>query len=256
MRIFSSFLVIALSVLLMAGCTGKSQGKKDSISGIDTVSVPDTGYTGIKQYFSNQRLLKEITFENGVRHGLMKTYYQGGQLYQTFWYENGLREDSAVWYYLEGQPFRTTPFKNDTIDGLQKQYYRTGKIKAIIGYKKGLRTTRLEEYDKLGRLFKDYPEIVTNIKDEYDTKGIYTIDLEISDKTEKVKFYRGEFTDGRFDTTQCKPLETINGKASLLLKKAGTAQQDYTGVIAEVITLHGNRNLIYKKIDLPHSDLN
>ncbi len=256
MRIFSSCFVIVLSVLIMAGCAGKGQRKKDSISDIDTVSVPDTGYTGIKQYMNRGRLLKEITFKNGIRHGLMKTYYQGGQLYQTFWYENGLREDSAVWYYLEGQPFRTTPFKNDTIDGLQKQYYRTGKIKAIIGYKKGLRTPLLEEYDKLGRIYKDYPEIVTNIKDEYGTKGIYTIDLEMSDKPEKVKFYQGEFTDGRFDTTKCKLLETINGKASLQLKKSGTAQQDYTGVIAEIITLHGNRNLIYKKIDLPYNDLN
>jgi len=256
MRIISSCFVIVLSVLIMAGCTGKSQRKKDSISGIDTVSVPDTGYTGIKQYMNSGRLLKEITFENGVRHGLMKTYYQSGQLYQTFWYENGLREDSAVWYYLEGQPFRTTPFKNDTVDGIQKQYYRTGKIKARIGYKNGLRTTLLEEYDQLGRLYTDYPEIITNIKDEYSTKGIFTIDLEMSDKTEKVKFYQGEFTDGRFDTTYCKRLETINGKASLQLKKAETAKQDYTGVIAEAITPYGNRNLIYKKIDLPYNDLN
>ncbi len=256
MKILSYCLGIILSVLITAGCTGKGQKKKDLSSEIDTVSVPDTGYTGIKQYMSSGRLLKEITFKNGVRDGLMKTYYQSGKLYQTFWYENGLREDSAVWYYVEGQPFRTTPFKNDTIDGLQKQYYRTGDIKAIIGYEKGLRTPLLEEYDKKGRLYKDYPEIVTNINDEYSTKGIYTIDLEMSDNTEKVKFYKGEFTDGRFDTTQCKPIETIEGKASIQLEKAGSSGKDYIGIIAEVITVYGNRNLMYKKIDLPYNDLN
>ena len=186
----------------------------------------------------------------------MKTYYQTGQLYQTFWYENGLREDSAVWYYVEGQPFRTTPFKHDTIDGLQKHYYRVGDIKAIIGYKKGLRTPLLEEYDKKGRLYKNYAEIVTNINDEYSTKGIYTINLEMSDNTEKVKFYEGEFTDGRFDTTQCKPIETKEGRASIQLEKTESSGKDYIGIIAEVITLYGNRNLIYKKIDLPYNDLN
>ncbi len=256
MKILPSSLIIIISIIIISGCTGKSQRKRDLASEVDTVTVPDTGYTGIKQYFSNQHLLKEITFENGVRHGLMKTYYQGGQLYQTFWYENGLREDSAAWYYLEGQVFRTTPYKHDTIDGIQKQYYRTGKIKAKIGYNKGLRTPLLEEYDQNGRLFKDYPEIVTDITDEYSTKGTYRIGLEMSDKTEKVKFCQGEFANGRFDTTQIKRLETVNGKASLELRKTGESKKAYTGIIAEIVTLFGNRHLIYKKIDLPYNDLN
>jgi len=239
MRTLLSSLVILLSALIMAGCGGKTGKGKGSVSEADNVSVPDTGYTGIKQYFNKGSLLKEITFENSIRNGLMKTYYQTGQLYQIFWYEKGLREDSAVWYYLEGQPFRTTPYVHDTIHGIQKQYYRTGKIKARIGYKKGLRTTLFEEYDMNERLFTDYPEIVTDIKDEYN----------------KVKFYNGEFTDGRFDTTRCNMLETVNGKASLVLRKSGTPQKGYTGVIAEIVTPFGNRNLIYKKVDMPYNDL-
>jgi len=256
MKLISSSLIIILAMIIMAGCAGKSQGKKDSVSAGDAVTVPDTGYTGIKQYFSNQRILKEITFENGIRHGLMKTYYQGGQLYQTFWYENGLREDSSAWYYLEGQIFRTTPYKRDTVDGIQRQYYRTGKIKARIRYSKGLRTPLLEEYDKNGRLIGGYPEIITDIRDDYNSKGLYTIGLEMSDKTEKVKFYRGEFTDGRFDTTLIKKLETIKGRSSLELKKTGISKPEYVDVIAEIITQFGNRHLIYKKIDLPYNDLN
>ena len=101
-----------------AGKTGKNENKQP------VSTVPDTGFTGIKQYRSNQYLIKEVTFKNGVREGLMKTFYMGGQVYQTFWYENGLREDSSCYYYLEGQLFRTTPYRHDTIDGIQKQYYR------------------------------------------------------------------------------------------------------------------------------------
>jgi hypothetical protein len=251
---FSVLLLVVLVIL--AGCSGKGSAGKGGAADADTVSVPDTGYTGIKQYFSNERLLKEVTFSNGVRDGLMKTYYPGGQLYQTFWYENGFREDSAVWYFLEGQAFRTTPYKTDTVDGIQKQYYRTGKLRAKIGFSKGLRTPFLEEYDLSGKVIRTYPEIVTEIIDEYASKGSYRIGLSMSDKTTKVKFYRGDFTDGRFDTTLIRKLDVANGKASLILKKSDSAKPAYVGVIAEIVTQFGNRHLIYRKIELPYGDLN
>ncbi|OFY46825.1 MAG: hypothetical protein A2Z69_03555 [Bacteroidetes bacterium RBG_13_44_24] len=255
MKSFTAPFFFLAAMIIVSGCTGKGSAKKDSSAEIEAVTVPDTGYTGIKQYFSNYRMLKEVTFRNGVREGLTKTYYQGGQLYQTFWYENGLREDSSAWYYLEGQVFRTTPYKHDTIDGIQRQYYRTGKLRAKIEYSKGLRTPFLEEYNQNGKLIGDYPEIVTEIRDEYSTKGLYRIRLSMSDKTTKVRFYQGEFTDGRFDTSLIKKLDVVNGISSLDLKKTETAKPAYTGVIAEIVTQSGNRNLIYKKIDLPYNDL-
>lgn len=253
---FSAPLIILSGMILFTGCTGKGSARKDSSSEIDTVSAADTGYTGIKQYFSNDRLLKEVTFRNGVRDGLMKTFYPGGQLYQTFWYENGMREDSSVWYYLEGQVFRTTPYIRDTVNGIQKQFYRTGKLRAKIGFSNGLRTPLLEEYDLNSRLIKDYPEIVTEMNDEYNSKGMVRIGLSMSDKTAKVKFYRGEFTDGRFDTAAVRILNAANGRATITLKKTVTPGPGYVGVIAEIVTKFGNRRLIYRKIELPYSDLN
>ena len=153
---------------------------------------------------SGQRLVKEVTFKNGVKEGLMKSFYQNGKLRQTFWYENGLREDSAKWYYEEGQLFRSTPYKNDTIDGIQKQYYRNGRLKAKLGYKKGLRTQNLEEFTTEGKLVGGYPALVVNVRDEYKTKGVYRISLELSDKSTKGKFYRGDLSNGVFDTAHCK----------------------------------------------------
>jgi hypothetical protein len=249
------FLLLALMIII-AGCSGKGSAKKNSAAVSDTVSVPDTGYTGIKQYFSNDRLLKEVTFDNGVREGLIKTYYQTGQLYQTFWYEKGFREDSSVWYYQEGQVFRTTPYKHDTVDGIQKQYYRTGKLRAKIGYSKGLRTPFLEEFDMNGKVNSVYPDIVAETRDDYSTKGLYRINLSMSDKATKVKFYRGELTDGRFDTTLLRKLEVVKGTSSINLKKTGSAGKGYVGVIAEIVTSFGNRHLICRKIDLPYNDLN
>ncbi len=255
MKTFTISFAIILT-LILTGCTGKVSSKKgDARTENDTVQVPDTGYTGIKQYMSGQNLVKEVTFKNGVRQGLMKSFYQGGQLYQTFWYENGVREDSGRYYYVEGQLFRTTPYKHDTIDGIQIQYYRTGEVKARIGFSKGLRTPYLEEYSRDGKLVKGYPEIVVRVTDEYTSRGQYRIGLELSDNKTKFDFYRGEFIENRFDTAVCKPVKIINGKGSLDLKKSGSAGQNYVGVIASILTPFGNRNLVYKKIDLPYNDL-
>lgn len=251
------FPILILIVLILAsGCTGKAPGKKDLKSEIDSTTVPDTGYTGIRNYMSGQYKVMEVTFKNGVRDGLLKSYYLTGELRHTFWYKNGLREDSSQYFYLEGQVFRTTPYVHDTIDGIQKQYYRTGKIKAKIGYRKGLRTDLFEEYTPDGRLLKEYPEIVVNINDEYKAKGAFRIGLELTDKSSKVKFYRGDFIEGRFDSTMCKTIKVTNGRGMLELRKTGSTKPEYVGVVASVLTPFGNRKLVWKKIKLPYNDLN
>ena len=251
--LFVPVAVIAL-LLHIAGCTGKGGEKKDH-SLNDTISVPDTGYTGIKQYMSGDRIIKEVTFENGVRQGVMKSFYLDGRVRQTFWYENGLREDSAKWYYEDGKVFRSTPYKNDTIDGIQKQYYKNGRLKANMEYKKGYRTLLFEEYTPAGKLVGGYPELVVNIHDEYKTSGTYRISLSRSDKSPKVRFYRGDLTNDVYDTTKVTNIKTVNGVGNLTLKKSGSKQPDQVGVIAEILTNFGNNLLVYKKIDLPYNDL-
>jgi hypothetical protein len=250
-----SFLLI-ICVLLLAGCTGRKSEKKAEGNNPDTTAVSDTGYTGITQYFSKDKLVKEVTFRNGVREGLMKSFYLGGQLYQTFWYENGFKEDSARWYYLEGQLFRTTPYKHDTVDGIQKQFYRNGRLKAKIGYSKGMRTRFFEEYTSDGKLVGSYPEVTTTIQDGYKKNGSYVINLGLTDVNTAVKFFRGNFTDERFDTIQCKSIKPVNNKTSIYLKKTGKPGPDHIDVIAAITTMFGNKYLVYKKIELPYNDLN
>ena len=79
MKILSGSLRLIFLLLLFAGCSGKGTVKNDQQSMNDTVTVADTGYTGIKQYMSGQNMVKEVTFKNGVREGLMKSFYQDGQ---------------------------------------------------------------------------------------------------------------------------------------------------------------------------------
>jgi hypothetical protein len=248
-------IIIILFLLFISGCTGRGNQKTDSQTAIDTTSVPDTGYTGIKQYMSGKYIVKEVTFKNGVRDGLMKSFYQDGRVRQTFWYKNGLREDSAKWYYLEGQVFRATPYKNDTVDGTQKQYYRNGRIKARLTYVKGLRIPLLEEFTPEGKLVGGYPEMNVTIKDDYKTRGIYRITLARSDKSKLAKFYKGEFSNGVFDSAHCKIITSINGIGQLNLRKEGSPQSDYVGIIGDFTTNFGNSFLVFKKIELPYNDL-
>jgi hypothetical protein len=249
-------LIIIVSLFIHSGCNGKRNSAKDSGPENDTITVADTGFTGISKYMNGARLYQEVTFKNGVRQGLMKTFYESGKVRLTFWYENGLRQDSSRWYYEEGQLFRTTPFKNDTVDGIQKQYYRTGRLKAKIGYSKGLRTPFIEEYTQEGKIIGGYSEPVVNTFDNYNTKGVYRITLQLSDKSPKVRFYRGDLSGGVFDTAHCQIIKTVNGIGNLDLRKKSSPTGNSVGVIAEILTNFGNNRLVYKKIDLPYSDLN
>jgi len=255
MKIFTGSLFLILFISLFTGCNRKGPAKKESQVVSDSITVPDTGYTGIKQYMSGKTLVKEVTFKNGVREGLMKSFYQTGEVRQTFLYRNGLREDSSIWFYQEGQPFRSTPYKRDTIDGIQKQYYRTGRLKAKLGYSKGMRTIFFEEYTPEGKLVGGYPALIINVKDDYKIKGIYKISLELSDKSTSVRYYRGDLSNGIFDTAHCKILKTIKGISSLDLKKTGSPKLSYLNVVAEILTNFGNNYLVYKKIELPYPDL-
>jgi hypothetical protein len=255
MKIFYSSMLFIMTLAFLPGCNGKKAPKKEADAVIDTVTVSDTGYTGIKQYMSGKYLIKEVTFKNGIREGLMKSFYMTGEVRHTFLYKNGLREDSSIWFFQEGQKFCVTPFKKDTVDGIQKQYYSTGQLKAKLGYSRGLRTTFFQEFTPEGKLVGGYPSMVVKVTDNYKTQGIYKIGLELSDKSPKVRFWRGDYSNGLFDTVHCEKLKTIKGTATLNLKKTTAPGPGYIGVIAEILTNFGNNFLVYKKIDLPYKDL-
>ncbi|HEX2920298.1 MAG TPA: hypothetical protein VHO50_03940 [Bacteroidales bacterium] len=252
MKILSiAFLV---SILILGGCKGLTS-PKDSANETDTITVADTGFTGITKYSDGAMIRSEVTFKNGVKNGLTKTYYQSGKLQRTFWFVDGLRQDSSCWYYEEGQLFRTTRYINDTIHGIQKQYYRTGELKAEMEYQKGYRTLYFKEYLKNGKLVKDYPELIVKTEDKYNSNGTFRILLEMSDSKANVNYFRGDFINGAYDTTRVNKIEKNTNKCFLELKKTTSEGSSQVGIIAEVLTDFGNRLLIYRKIDLPYSDL-
>jgi antitoxin component YwqK of YwqJK toxin-antitoxin module len=258
MKTIPAYVLIVIFFFSGSGCLNKRTPKTPDQNQTDTLaaSKSDTGYTGIKQYFSKSYLVKEVTFKNGIRQGLMKTYYLNGKLYQTFWYENGMREDTAKRYFEDGKIYRVTPYKRDTMDGTQIQYYKNGKVRARLNFVAGSRTPFLEEFLQNGSKVSGYPEIVINIQDDYGRNGTYKISLELNKKDVKVSFYSGEYIDGLFMPKKYIKLNTTDYKGYLGLKKTGKTGKSYVGIIAEISTELGNKYLTYKKIDLPYNDLN
>jgi antitoxin component YwqK of YwqJK toxin-antitoxin module len=257
MKTNASILIFLILLSFFAGCLNKGPKNisSDNENIDDTITVPDTGFTGIKQSFSGNRLVKEVTYKNSIRQGLMKTYYADGLLYQTFWYENGLRQDTAKWYFEDGRVFRKTPFKDDSAHGIQIQYYKTGVVRAKLSFVNGVRTPYLEEFTSDGKKFTGYPDLVIRTKDDYDQNGTYKIFLELTNKTIKATYYRGEYIDGLYYPKKYVKLNNSETTGYLELKKSGSSGNNYVGIIAEISTQIGNKYLVYKKIDLPHNDL-
>jgi hypothetical protein len=250
------FLLIIVTMFVAGtGCLNKGTSKAEALNNADTSTVADTGFTGISKQYSKTVLAREVTYKNGVMNGLMKTYLQNGQLYQTFWYRNGLREDTAKWYYENGKVFRATPFKNDSMNGIQTQYYRSGRVRAKMNFVNGLRTPYLEEFLSDGKKVTSYPDLIVKISDEYSKNGTFKISLELTDKTVKASYYRGEYIDDLFVPKKYLKLNSSETTGYLELKKTGTPKDNYVGIIAEISTPLGNKYLVYKKIDLPYNDL-
>jgi hypothetical protein len=247
--------VLFVILLISANCTGKGPARNKETADADTVSVPDTGFTGIKQFFSKNTLTFEATFKNGVRNGLMKTYYPDGKLRQTFWYENGMREDTAIWFYEDGKIFRKTAFRRDSMNGFQIQYYKSGKVKAKLEYENGLRKPYLEEFSMDGKKVTDYPAVIIKTEDNYIRNGSYTISVELSKKNIKASFYQGDYIDGLFVPKKLKKINSSESTGFIKLQKSGNPGQNYVGIISEISTVMGNKLLVYNKVELPYNDL-
>lgn len=250
-------LFIFLLILPNWGCQNKTKRNTASQleNPLDTSTVADTGFTGIRRYFSKGTLVKEVTLKNGVRQGLMKTYFPGGQLNQTFWYENGSRQDTARSYYIDGKLFRSTPFKDDSAYGIQTQYYKSGAVMAKLNFVNGLRTPYLEEFESNGKKITGYPDLVIITKDEYAQNGVFKISVELTKKDTKANFYRGEYINGLFNPNKCTKINNSETTGYIALRKSANQGNNFVGVIAAILTPGGNRYLVYKKIDLPYNDL-
>lgn len=244
---------LALMILAAFSCTG---GAPSDGGGRKEKQAADTGYTGMRNYMRNGVKVREVHYTNGVREGLTRTFYRGGVTEQEIMYSGDSRNGVAKWFYPDGKLFRVTPYENDTINGAQIQYYKNGKVKARINYINGIRSPHLEEYAMSGAKVTDYPEATYRVIDLYREKGIYKIFIEMSDLSENVNYYRGDYVNGLVDLSVCKPLLQTATTGYLDMKKTQGASADSVTVIAAYLTAYGNRLYYRIAVPLPYKDLN
>ena len=246
--------LIWAAVILVIAAAGQSCGSSNDN---ETDREEKAGNESqLKKYFHEGRLVKEITFKDGIRNGICRNYYDDGRLKRTIWYEKGLKEDTAKWYYPEGKVYRASPYKNDKLHGTQIKYYKTGRIQAAIPYKNGLRTPGLKEYLPDGREVENYPSIEYKLKDMTKTDdGTFKVFTQLSNKSVNVRFYRGSLQNGLFDPDKHKDITTSSGMGFTQLSPDMEKGKGYIDIIAVYSTRFRNKMIITKRISLPYNNL-
>lgn len=248
----NNILAYALIMLLIAVSCQERGSRKEAGAGRDRGSDS----VQVKKYYSEGRLVKEVTFKNDVRNGISRNYYDDGRLKRTIWYENGLKEDTAKWYYREGMVYRATPYRKDKIHGTQIKYYKTGRVQASMPYKNGLRAQGLKEYLPDGREVENYPAINHNIRDLVNAQaGVLRVFTRLSNESVNVRFYRGTLIDGVFDPERCQDITSSSGMGFIELRPDDEKGKAYIDIIAEYTTRFRNRKIINKRIALPYNNL-
>ncbi|MEZ4999283.1 MAG: toxin-antitoxin system YwqK family antitoxin [Bacteroidales bacterium] len=254
MKLFN-LLTLSMIILFAAASCKHILPPKETGNDINDTIVSEN-FTGLKKYYSEGKLIKEVTFKNGAKDGLCKNYYDDGRLKTTIIYSNNLKSDTSRWYYPEGMVYRATPYRNNMLDGVQVKYYKNGRVQAEIPYKNGLRTPGLKEYYEDGRAVSGMPSIVSEIDDSYySTHGTVRLVLKLSNNSVNVQFFRGPLVDGAFDPLACKEITVSSGMGYIELARAESGGTGYIDITAVYITRFKNKEILTKRVKLPYNNL-
>jgi antitoxin component YwqK of YwqJK toxin-antitoxin module len=252
--------IVAITLITSGSCTNTPGETDKTVILSSKTSRPPTEeskFTGIyKSYHTDGYLYSEISYKNGIKHGLAKRYYPDGKLHSEIYYENGIKADTSRWFYTSGEVYRITPYKNGEIHGIQKKFYRDGILQADIPYSNGNRIPGLKEYDRYGDLLKSYPEIVFKSTDNTKTYRRYTLRCSLSNNSRRVVFYLGELKNSVFIPDKMHYLLTENGSTKLeFTQKPGVEGNRVINITAIYNTRAGNKKILQGKFILPYSDL-
>ncbi|NJK86221.1 MAG: toxin-antitoxin system YwqK family antitoxin [Bacteroidales bacterium] len=177
------------------------------------ISVKGNKRHGKTRNFNKQgKLESEGYYINNLKHGEFRTYYSStGIVNISAFYKNGLKEGNETWYYENGKPYRINPYVNGKINGTQKWYYRNGKPMGEVPYKNGSPGIGLKEYDENGKLITKYPEIVIEEVNQIVLGNKLILNLSLSNKAKKVKFYIHELDEGIYTNKYMFEIPVKNG---------------------------------------------
>lgn len=183
--------MIILAVCV-ASCTTPGEKKKDG----EGETVNADGTKTVRSYYRNKKVKSESSFKDGKRNGLSRSFNEQGQLMLELPYVDDKRSGQSKRFYETGGVYQTTEYVDDRIHGMQVKYRANGKIMSEAKFEDERPCLGLKEYLEDGSLKKKYPKLVIKAIDRIDASGEYILNLSMSEKVKKVRYYTGKLSPG------------------------------------------------------------
>ena len=211
------FLIAVFSFSLHSCDQLKPGNKKSGQENKESTGTKDKT-TLRKSHYPNGKLMSEVNYRNGKKHGLAKNYYQNGNLKLKLYYENGVKHGLGITYYESGKKYRETTYVNGKIDGIRKVYREGGALMAEIPYKNGHVGKGLKEYLLNGKPKTKFPYLIVKTVDNRVFNDEFLVQVYFSEKSRKPEFYVGQLTDGKYLNDDLQKLQVIDGKGTMYLR--------------------------------------
>lgn len=106
-------------------------------------------------YFNKSNQLKEeLSFKNGVLHGLRVSYFKNGQIKQKGFFKDGRYNGTWKSFNEAGNIIFEAEYSNDTLTGKYVSWYKTNVMKEKGNCEKNRRVGKWIYYDEAGMIIK------------------------------------------------------------------------------------------------------
>jgi antitoxin component YwqK of YwqJK toxin-antitoxin module len=113
----------------------------------------DEKKTGTWRYYSDDRLISDEQFANGVKNGVSHMYYETGEKLEEADWINGKEDGTHRVFFKNGKPFMEYKMKDGLRNGLCITYFQNGGTELEANYKNGLRDGTWSFYNENGGLW-------------------------------------------------------------------------------------------------------
>ncbi len=123
---------------------GETQFKNGKFHGVLIYNFTDTG-----------KPMMEVSYKNGMRHGISKMYFETGELMSVSSHKDGLTHGTVEQYTETGVLWYRGEYKNGKLHGVQRTYLETGELFNEVPFKNGLLDGIPKTYNPEGSLIAE-----------------------------------------------------------------------------------------------------
>lgn len=238
-----------LLIGLLLSCAPQEGAKKN-----ENPETQKNGTKVVRNKYSNGVIKSEVPYREGKKNGLSKSYDKNGNISLELPYVNDKREGKSKRFYEGGQQvYQTTEYKEDKIHGQQVKFRENGDRMSEARYENDFPCLDLIEYYKDNTRRKDFPKIVITPIDQLESRGAYHLEISMSEKVRKVKYYLGSLSkSGCLSGDEYHILQDEIkrvGRLSYNLPPGGF-MMDELNIIAAVETVYGNTYITQRSYNL------